>query len=165
MSHKVEGTSAKTANTPFLREPGAGHTLNVLGVRHIYKAMATDTAASLSVWEDVVPPGGGAPPHTHSREDEAFFVLSGEIVVECESLPEPRRIGAGSFFYGARNKRHGYRNPGEVPAHLLVLCTPSVGLDTMFAELEAAGAQGKPDFETMAAITAKYGVTLAPPAA
>jgi uncharacterized cupin superfamily protein len=29
------------------------------------------------LWEAVVPPGAGAPPHTHTREDEAFYVLSG----------------------------------------------------------------------------------------
>jgi hypothetical protein len=35
----------------------------------------------------------------------------------------------------------------------------------MFAEINAAAAQGMPDFEKLAAITAKYGVTLSPPPA
>src|SRR5215510_16493638 len=90
-----------TATTPFVREPGAGSTLNVLGVTHIYKVTGAETAGSFSLWEDVVPPGAGAPPHVHSREDEAFYVLSGEIQVEFEGERAPRRIGAGGFFYGA----------------------------------------------------------------
>jgi mannose-6-phosphate isomerase-like protein (cupin superfamily) len=150
---------------PFVREPGAGSTLNVLGVTHIYKATATETAGSFSLWEDVVPPGAGAPPHVHSREDEAFYVLSGEIQIEFEGEPAPRRIGPGGFFYGARHRRHGYRNVSDQPARVLVMCMPSCGLDQMFVELDAATAAGMTEMAKLAAITAKYGVTIEPPAA
>src|SRR5207245_5345596 len=98
-----------TATEPFVRAPAAGSTLNVLGVTHIYKATGTETAGAFSLWEDVVPPGAGAPPHTHAREDEAFYVLSGEIQVEFEGQPAPHRVGPGGFFYGARHRRHAYR--------------------------------------------------------
>lgn len=149
------------ASRPFICEPGAGRSLNVLGVTHLYKATAADTAGSLSFWEDLVPPGAGAPPHTHAREDEAFYVLSGEL--EFESEGARHRVGPGGFFFGARHWRHGYRNVGDQPARVLVLCTPSCGLDQMFAELDAAAAGGVPDFDRLAAITAKYGVGLEPP--
>jgi len=150
---------------PFVREPAAGSTLNVLGVTHIYKATGTETAGAFSLWEDVVPPGAGAPPHTHAREDEAFYVLSGEIQVEFEGQPAPHRVGPGGFFFGARHRRHGYRNVGDLPARVLVLCTPSFGLDQMFAELDAAGAAGMPEFSKLTAIAARYGVTIEPPPA
>jgi len=153
------------ANEPFVRAPAAGSTLNVLGVTHIYKATGAETGGSFSLWEDVVPPGAGAPPHTHEREDEAFYVLSGEIQLEFEGEPAPRRIGAGGFFYGARHRRHGYRNVSDQPARVLVLCVPSCGLDQMFVELDAATAKGMPDIGMVAAIAAKYGVTIEPPAA
>jgi len=154
-----------TAAEPFVREPAAGSTLNVLGVTHIYKATGAETAGSFSLWEDVVPPGAGAPPHTHAREDEAFYVLSGEIQIEFEGEPVPHRVGPGGFFFAARHRRHGYRNVGDRPARVLVLCTPSCGLDQMFAELHAATAAGTVELEKVAAITAKYGVTIEPPAA
>ena len=157
---------ANAATTgPFVRQPAAGSTLNVLGVTHIYKATGAETAGSFTLWEDLVPPGTGAPPHTHEREDEAFYVLSGEIQIEFEGEPAPRHVGSGGFFYGARHKRHGYRNVSDQPARLLVLCTPSCGLDQMFAELEAATISGIPEMAKLAAITAKYGVTIEPPAA
>ena len=145
--------NAATAG-PFVRQPAAGSTLNVLGITHIYKATGAETAGSFSLWEDLVPPGTGAPPHTHEREDEAFYVLSGEIQIEFEGEPAPRRVGSGGFFYGARHKRHGYRNVSDQPARLLVLCTPSCGLDQMFAELEAATISGIPEMAKLAAITA-----------
>jgi quercetin dioxygenase-like cupin family protein len=154
-----------TAAAPFVRDPGAGPTLNVLGVTHIYKATGAETAGSFSFWEDVVPPGAGAPPHTHTREDEAFYVLSGELLIDFEGAHAPCRIGPGGFFYGARHRRHGYRNVGDRPARMLVLCTPSCGLDQMFAEFDVAAANGMPEIGKLMAIAAKYGVAIEPPTA
>jgi quercetin dioxygenase-like cupin family protein len=154
-----------TATEPFIRAPAAGVTLNVLGVTHIYKATAAETANAVSLWEAIVPPGAGAPPHTHSREDESFYVLSGELMVEFEGAPAPQRLGPGGFFFGARHRRHTFRNVGDQPARLLIMSTPSAGLDRMFAELDAATAQGVRDIGKLAAITAKFGVTIDVPAA
>jgi quercetin dioxygenase-like cupin family protein len=155
--------TARSAN-PFLREPGAGATLEVLGATHIYKATAAETGGAFSLWEAVVPPGHGAPAHTHAREDESFYVLSGEILIEFEGDPAPRRVGPGGFFFGARGRRHAYRNAGDQPARILILSTPSVGLDRMFGEIDAAIAGLPPDMAKLAAIAAKYGVAIAPPA-
>jgi hypothetical protein len=44
------------------------------------------------------PPGAGAPSHAHSREEEAFYALSGELVIELEGEPVPRRVAPGWFF-------------------------------------------------------------------
>jgi quercetin dioxygenase-like cupin family protein len=152
------------ATAPFIREPGAGATINVLGVTHIYKATGAETASSFSLWEAVVSPGTGAPPHTHSREDEAFYVRNGELVIELEGQPAPRRVGPGGFFYGARGRRHAFRNTGDAPARVLILCAPSCGLDQMFAELETATAAGMPEISKLVAIAAQYGVSIEPPA-
>ena len=151
-----------TAAEPFVREPAAGSTLNVLGVTHIYKATANETAGSFSLWEAVVPPGAGAPPHTHTHEDESFYVLSGELVIEFEGGAAPRRVGPGGFFFGARGRRHVFRNVGDKPARVLILSTPSCGLDRMFGELDAVGAAGEPEFAKLMAIAARYGVTIEP---
>ena len=154
------GTSS-VATRSFVREPAAGSTLNVLGVTHIYKATAAETGGSFSLWEAVVPPGKGAPPHTHTREDEAFYVLRGELIIEFEDVPH--RVAPGGFFFGARNRRHAIRNIGDEPSRKLVLSAPSCGLDKMFAELDAATAAGMPEFGKLVAIADKYGVIIEPP--
>ena len=154
-----------TAAAPFVRNPGAGSTLNVLGVTHIYKATGADTAGSFSFWEDVVPPGAGAPPHTHTREDEAFYVMSGELVIEFEGESAPHRVPPGGFFFGARGRRHAIRNTGDKPARVIVLCAPSCGLDQMFAEFDVAAANGMLEIGKLVAIAAKYGVAIEPPTA
>jgi len=154
--------AAATALSP---EPHAGSTLNVLGVTHIYKVTGAETGGSLSFWEAVIPPGAGAPPHTHSREDEAFYVLRGEILIEREGAPAPLTVGQGGFFFGARGRYHAFRNAGNETARVLMLSTPSCGLDQMFAEFEAASSGGMPDLGKLVAIASKYGVTIKPPSA
>jgi len=149
------------AAAPFVREPAAGSTLNVLGITHIYKATAAETGGSFSLWEAVFPPGKGAPPHIHTREDEAFYVLSGELIIESED--ERHRLAPGSFFFGARNRRHSVRNIGDEPSRVLVLSAPGCSLDQMFAELDAATAAGVPEFGELVAIAGKYGVIVEPP--
>jgi quercetin dioxygenase-like cupin family protein len=153
----------RTATTSFFGEPAAGSTLDVLGITHIYKATGAETAGAFSLWESVLPPGTGAPPHTHTREDEAFYVLGGELLIELEGEPAPRRIAPGGFFFGARGQRHAVRNAGDQPARVLVLSVPSCGLDEMFAELAAATAAGQRDHGKLVAIAAKYGVAIEPP--
>jgi mannose-6-phosphate isomerase-like protein (cupin superfamily) len=76
-----------TQLSPLWREHGTGPTLDVLGVTHIYKAMASETGQQFSLWESIVPPGAGAPPHTHTREDEAFYVLSGHVLSKPKARP------------------------------------------------------------------------------
>jgi quercetin dioxygenase-like cupin family protein len=148
------------------RAPGTGPALNVLGVPHIYKAMANDTGHQFSVWESIVPPGAGTPAHTHTREDEVFYVLGGEVQFEVEGAADPLRLGAGGFLFAPRNRRHAYRNTGTVAAHLLVFAIPGTGLDRMFAAFDAAGKRTAhmPALDTIAAIAEQYGVVIHPPA-
>ena len=159
-------TNSLAAAAAHSREPKAGSALNVLGVTHIYKITGAETGGALSFWEAVIPPGAGAPPHTHSREDEAFYVLSGEVLAEVEGTPDPLRLGAGAFLFAPRYRRHGYRNVGTDTARLLVFAMPGAGLDRMFVAFEEAGKRSgnMPAIETIAAIAAQHGVVIHPPA-
>jgi quercetin dioxygenase-like cupin family protein len=152
--------------SPLFRAPGNGPTLDVLGVTHSYKAMANDTGRQFSVWESIVPPGHGAPAHTHTREDEAFYVLSGEVLVEVEGVTDPLRLGTGAFLFAPRHRRHGYRNVGTATARLLVFAMPGAGLDCMFAAFDEVGKQSghTPTIQTIGAIAEQYGVVIHPPA-
>jgi mannose-6-phosphate isomerase-like protein (cupin superfamily) len=145
---------------PLFRPPGSGPTLDVFGVTHVYKAMAGDTGQQFSIWESIVPPGRGAPMHTHTREDEAFYVLSGEVLMEVEGEAEPLHLTQGAFLFGPRNRRHGYRNVGTVAARLLVFAMPGGGLDRMFSAFDEEGKRtGRmPAIETISAIAAQHGV-------
>src|ERR1700683_5170718 len=51
-----------------IRNAGECRTIAVVG--DVYRFMATgdDTNGKYALWEAIVPPGGGPPPHVHSRE-------------------------------------------------------------------------------------------------
>ncbi len=62
-----------------------------------FKASGEDTGGAYSLTDSVVPPGGGPPLHIHHREDEAFWVLEGELEVTVGETTF--RAGAGSFVH------------------------------------------------------------------
>jgi mannose-6-phosphate isomerase-like protein (cupin superfamily) len=117
------------------RAPGEGQVLNVLGAPHVLKATSAETANRLCCIECTVPPGLGVPSHTHAHEDEAFYVLAGEIIFECADRPAPLRFGTGSFFFGPRGCQHAFRNEGSVDARMLVICAPGAGLESPIGDL------------------------------
>jgi quercetin dioxygenase-like cupin family protein len=70
-----------------------------------------------------VAPGKGVPRHTHTREDEALFVLSGEL--EATVGDEIYTLRAGETLIAPRNIPHQLRNSGNVANHYLIMFSPS----------------------------------------
>ena len=77
---------------------------------------------------------GGPPRHTHTREDESFYVFTGVVEVECGE--DRFEAGPGSFVFLPRNLPHAFRSVGGPMTALLIV--PPGGLDSYFAELHAA---------------------------
>ena len=96
------------------------------------KASGRSTGGSLTLIEVAI--DGGPPRHTHTREDESFYVLTGTLEVECGD--DRFQAGPGSFVFLPRNLRHVFRSVGG-PATAVLIATPG-GLDVYFAELSAA---------------------------
>jgi mannose-6-phosphate isomerase-like protein (cupin superfamily) len=128
--------------------PGEG----VPGREPDVKASGQSTGGSLTVIEAMI--DGGPPRHTHSREDESFYVLTGTLDVECGE--DRFRAGPGSFVFLPRNLPHVFRSVGG-PATALLIVTPG-GLDEYFAELSAALAANA-DSAQPRTIQQAYGIT------
>lgn len=145
------------------RAAGNGLALDVLGAPYVFKATSAETGNRFCCIECTVPPGSGVPPHTHAHEDEAFYVLAGEIILDSADQPAPLRFAAGSFFFGPRGRQHSFRNEGNVAARMLVFCTPGTGIERMFTEMDAAGRRsgGAPSMDEIFAIAARAGVAIA----
>ena len=56
-----------------------------------------ETDGRHAMFEAVVLPGGGPPPHLHTREDETFYVLEGEITFQMGG--EKLAAGPGTFVH------------------------------------------------------------------
>ena len=65
--------------TPTIITPPRGRTVAVVGDVYRFLVTGGDTNGKYALWEALVPPGGGPPPHVHSREEEGFYVLDGEL--------------------------------------------------------------------------------------
>src|SRR5438477_6499879 len=85
--------SMTTNHQPVLRRPGEGRTVAVVGDVYRFLAVGGDTGGRYAMWEAVVPPGGGPPPHVHSREEEGFYVLEGEIVFQVGDVRTVAKAG------------------------------------------------------------------------
>ncbi len=147
--------------------PGGGKKLWVTDELMTFKASGRDTGGAYSLTESVVPPQGGPPPHIHHREDEAFWVLEGELEV---SVGENRfKADAGSLVHLPNGVLHSYQNVGTGPAKFLTLMVPA-GLEKFFEEVGKPGTDlsspppfEEEDIEKLLAVAPRYGVEIPPP--
>lgn len=128
------------------------------------KVSAGDADGQLAAFHLVAPPLSGRPRRVHSREDEWFYVLEGELVFEIEGTRHT--VGAGGSVWLRRGVVHAYHNFTATDARLLIVTTPG-GFCDFFVEMSAAApAGGIPAPDVFAALDAKYGITtLGPPMA
>ncbi len=101
---------------------GEGRSIWVTGDLYTIKASGEDTGGAFALIEAVVPPGGGPPPHVHRREDEAFYILDGELLFHADG--RDIAAGAGSWVTLARGSLHHFKNVSDRPARMLIVVTP-----------------------------------------
>jgi oxalate decarboxylase/phosphoglucose isomerase-like protein (cupin superfamily) len=65
----------------------------------------------------------GVPRHTHSREDEVYFVLTGELEVTVGV--KTFVLGPGDTLLAPRDIPHELRNSGNTTNHYLLVFSPS----------------------------------------
>jgi quercetin dioxygenase-like cupin family protein len=82
-----------------------------------------DTGGAYCLLEMSLAPGMGVPRHTHTREDEAYHVLAGELEVIVDGTAIV--LGPGDTLMAPRDVPHELRNPGDVENHYLLLFSPS----------------------------------------
>jgi quercetin dioxygenase-like cupin family protein len=112
-------------------EPGEGKTIEVPGHPITYKATKEDTGGAYSLLEVTVI-GDGPPQHIHKAEEEAFYVLEGEVNIQIGD--QTIRGMAGSFVLIPRGTVHTFGNAGSTPAKLLVILSPA-GFEQYFIEI------------------------------
>src|SRR5471032_3346399 len=101
---------------PTLRNPTEGRTIAVVGDVYRFLATGEDTNGKYALWEAIVPPGGGPPPHVHSREEEGFYILEGEITLQVGG---ERIVTAAVMFANMpADTPHSFKNESGKPAKM-----------------------------------------------
>jgi mannose-6-phosphate isomerase-like protein (cupin superfamily) len=113
------------------RGPSGGHVRSYLGLRFGFLADATDTGGAYSIMEVQARPGMEPPPHIHSGEDEAFYILDGAWTFRCGDTATD--AGPGTLLFLPRGLMHDFTAHNEL-CRALVIMSPG-GLETAFREL------------------------------
>lgn len=141
---------------------GGGRILNVLGETLTVKAGPTETAGSYAVVEEHSPPGSGPPLHTHTTEDEMFYVLEGQL--EFQRGQEKLVAGPGTTLILPRGIPHAFRNIGSGLSKMLVVISPGRFLGFL-EEIDALSRQRQVTPADVSRIGAGYELTIHPPPA
>ena len=150
---------------PTLRTPVEGRTIAVVGDVYRFLVTGEDTNGTYATWEAVVPPGGSPPPHVHSREEEGFYVLEGEITFTVNG--ERIVAGPGTFANMPVGTPHSFKNESARPAKMLISVAPA-GLEKMFFAVgvpvepgtTTAALPTKDEIEQFLAVAPDYGIEI-----
>ena len=93
---------------PIIRTPQQGRTVGLVGDVYRFLATGEDTNGKYTLIHALVGPGGGPPPHVHSREDEGFYILEGEITFTING--ERVVATAGMFANMPVGTPHSFKN-------------------------------------------------------
>ena len=86
-----------------------------------WKATAAETGGAFLAFEDHMIRGKTTPLHLHPNEDEALYVLEGELLVHVEG--EEHKVGRGGLFVAPRGLAHAFLVTSET-AHVFSFQTP-----------------------------------------
>ncbi|CAN7459165.1 cupin domain-containing protein [Phenylobacterium sp. LjRoot225] len=120
---------------------------------------AADGAAGM--FELTVPPGATSPPaHSHASE-EMLYCLEG--VLRTTVGDEVRDLAPGQSGYTLPGVVHGFSNPHDRPARVLVINTPDIGAQYFLDIAAAVAGPDGPDPARVVEVMRRYGLTIAPP--
>jgi quercetin dioxygenase-like cupin family protein len=152
------------SHPPTVREPNEGKSVAVVGDVYRFLATGDETDGRYAMFEAVVRPGGGPPPHIHSYEEESFYVVEGEITFQ---VGDERVVAkAGTFANMPVGSLHSFENCTDQPARMIISVAPA-GLDKMFLEVGrpvAFGEQAPPpsmaEIDKLLAVAPRYGIEI-----
>lgn len=134
-----------------------GDAFRFLGIPTVMRATGETTNGGFGLVEHLeMPVGFASPYHTHHREDEAFYVLEGEVAFVCDG--KWQRGGAGTFVFGPREIPHGFKVVGDRAARMLLWCAPGGFERFVLEQREPMEGAGPVDMGRLMALAAKYGI-------
>ncbi len=160
-------SNVTTSVEPSVIGPGQGDAYWFLGALATIKASTETTGGSVAVIEHLAPRGHGSPLHVHTREDEWFYVLEGELTfwVDGQVSVAP----AGSFVYGPKGVPHTFVVSSETARFLLVTepagfeaFTRALGQPASRLEIPSPATE-PPDVEGLAQLAATFGLQIVGP--
>ena len=102
---------------------GKHHASSTPGRCFDLKLLGHETADSIMMFEETLPPGTASLYHLHHDSDEVAWVLSGEITFKIGDAMTTG--GPGTCAFMPRNVAHAWKNTGSETGRVLFLYTPA----------------------------------------
>jgi len=135
--------------------PGDGETASARGTEVVFKATGERAAGGPTVIEFIGAPSFSTGDHVHSTIEEIFYVLDGEFKIRAGEWTG--LVGPGGCVRVPPGTAHGFGNPGDSPATLLLIISPAAVHENYFRELFAILANpGPPDTAAIAELRERY---------
>jgi len=128
---------------------------------YTFRVTGAESGGAFALVDAAIEPGHGPPLHSHSSEEECFYIIDGEMWFEIDGRVVT--AGPGAVVHAPRHSVHRFENKTDRPVHMLIWVAPS-GLENYFAEIgdpaaDPPGPPPEPDIARMLARAADYGLT------
>lgn len=162
-----EGKRAMTGTSTIdlVIPPGGGDGTWHLDCLWNWKIPSQLTGGAFTLAEQLLPRGSAPPVHRHTREDEAWLVLDGELTFLLDQ--DEYAAGPGTYVFGPRGRAHAFVVRSET-ARLLTLVSPGASEEFFRTTGHPASSlrlppPAEPDMPTLLAGMAEYGIELVGP--
>ena len=123
------------------------------------KVSTLDTNGALSVAEITSLHKGGPARHLHHEQDEWFYAVEGEYVIEVGE--ERYELGPGDSVLAPRKVAHVWAYVGEGTGRLIAALQPAGEIEAFFDELATLGSS--PEREVLRRVFSSHGLELIGP--
>src|SRR5256885_228539 len=139
----------------ILIEAGEGKTLSLRGTNVAYKAEGERPGGGPTFLEFTVAPGFNTGDHVHSRIEEIFYVVEGEVRIRAGD--RMLQAKSGDFVLVPPGVAHGFGNPDGAPAKMVLVISPAGVHEQYFEELASLLAKpGPPDVQAIGELRQRY---------
>lgn len=151
---------------PKALRSGEGEALWCVGALTTVKATGEQTAGAYALIEDHAPQGAGTPLHRHAHDDEAFYVLDGEVTFFLGDST-PMRAEAGAFVHIPGGVAHAFQVESPTARYLIVTTPRHASFYRAIAEPAQARCippAAEMNMDVIGAACETYGIELVGPA-
>jgi quercetin dioxygenase-like cupin family protein len=154
-SIKTLAPAVKAALVPHGQDrQGEHHSIGISSTD--FKVTTQDSGGALFLFEHTNHKKGGPPRHLHHNEDEWFYAIEGDYILEVG--PERFHLKPGDSILAPREVPHAWAFLGDTPGRLLIAVAPANKMEAFFLDNVNGG-----NYANEAEIYRAYGMELVGP--
>jgi len=111
--------------------------LLIMGGQFDCKVSSKDTNGELLIYDTIRQEKGGPALHLHHRQDEIFYVIKGEFIVQVGD--DSFSLKSGDTAFAPRKVAHAFAKINDGEAQMLVMFQPAGSMEDFFRQMSKFG--------------------------